>query len=269
MREHAERIRRELDALERRHGGQLGVAILDTATNHRIAAHRADERFLLCSTHKLLAAAYILARVDRGKESLSRRVIYTKRDLVTYSPTTEKHTGGDGLTVGQLCEAALTLSDNTAANLMLDSFGGPAALTAYLRSLGDRITRLDRHEPELNDAAPGDIRDTTTPAAMLDDLRKFVLGSALSPASRRHLIAWLVACKTGDRRLRAGVPKGWRVGDKTGTGDNNATNDVAVLWPPERPPILVTAYYVGARAPSEAREAVLAAVGRLAASAAL
>ena len=230
-------------------------------------AHRGDERFPLCSTFKFLAAAFVLARVDRKEESLTRRIVYARDYLVPYSPVTEKHVGGDGLTVGEICEAAVTLSDNTAGNLLLDSFGGPVGLTAYMRSLDDGITRLDRREPALNEAKPGDPRDTATPVTMLEALRKTVLGTALSTASREQLTAWLVANKTGEKRLRAGVPKGWRVGDKTGAGERNATNDIAVIWPPGRAPIVVTAYYVEARATDGERSAVLADVGRLAAMA--
>ena len=258
-------LRRGFAGLERRHSGRLGVAVLDSATE-KLVAHRGDERFAMASTFKFVAAAFVLARVDRGEESLARRVVYSRDDLVTYSPITEKHAGGGGMTVGELCDAAVTLSDNTAANLLLDSFGGPAGLTAYMRSLGDGVSRLDRRETALNEAAPGDPRDTTTPAAMLGLLRDTVLGTALSPSSRAQLAAWLVANKTGDKRLRAGVPAGWRVGDRTGTGGNNATNDVAVLWPPGRAPIVVAAYYAEARASEDERNAVLAEVGRLAAA---
>jgi beta-lactamase class A len=260
----AEEFLRRLGELERRHGGRLGVAILDTRGGTQPIAWRGAERFPLCSTHKLLSAAFVLARVDRKEERLERRIVYAKDDLVAYSPITEKHVGGDGLSVGELCEAAITLSDNTAANLLLDSFGGTAGLTAYVRSLGDPITRLDRREPALNEASPGDPRDTTSPLAMLGLVRKTVLGTALSAASRAQLTAWLVACTTGDKRLRAGVPKSWRAGDKTGSGANNTTNDVAVLWPPGRAPIIVTAYYTGANASNEQRELVLAEVGRIA-----
>ena len=257
-------IPRRIADLEQRYGGRLGVAILDTARVTPIA-HRGDERFPLCSTHKALAAGFVLARVDRGAESLDRKIIYAQSDLVTYSPVTERHVGA-GMTVAELCKAALTVSDNTAANLLLDSFGGPPGLTAYLRSLGDPVTRLDRHETALNEATPGDPRDTTTPLAMLDTIRKIVLGSALSTASRTQLIKWLVANQTGDKRLRAGVPAGWRVGDKTGSGEHNATNDVAVIWPPGRAPIVVTAYYVESQASENERNAVLAEVGRIAAA---
>lgn len=259
-------LRRGLAALEERHGGRLGVAILDTATTDPIA-RRGDERFAMTSTFKFVAAALVLARVDGGEESLSRRIVYGRDQLVTYSPLTEKHAGEDGLTVGDICDAAVTLSDNTAGNLLLDSFGGPAGLTAYMRSLGDGVSRLDRREPALNEATPGDPRDTTTPAAMLGILHETVLGAALSPASSAQLAAWLVANRTGDKRLRAGVPSGWRVGDKTGSGENNVTNDIAVLWPPGRAPIIVTAYYAEARASTDERNAVLAEIGRLAASA--
>ena len=259
-----EDMRRALAELERRHGGRLGVAVLDTRTMNGVA-HRGDERFPLCSTFKFLAAAFVLARVDHGQERLDRRVAYTRDDLVTYSPVTEQYVDA-GMTLSELCDAAVTLSDNTAGNLLLDSFGGPAGLTAYMRSLGDAVTRLDRRETELNEARPGDPRDTTTPAAMAELLRQTVLGDALSGASRAQLTAWLVANKTGDKRLRAGVPKNWRVGDKTGTGGHNATNDVGVLWLPGRPPIIVAAYSVEARASNEERNAVLAEVGRLAAA---
>jgi len=260
-----EDVQRALDGLERRHGGRLGVAILDT-TDSKPIAHRGDERFPLCSTFKFLAAASVLARVDRNDESLTRRIVYSKDDLVTYSPITAKHVGGDGLTVGEICEAAVTLSDNTAGNLLVDSFGGPAGLTAYMRSLGDRVTRLDRREPELNEATPGDPRDTTTPLAMMEAVRKIVLGNVLSASSRAQLIAWLVANKTGDKRLRAGVPKGWRVGDKTGGGKHNSASDAAVFWPPKRAPIIVVVYYTGSQASPDQRNAVLAEVGKLAAA---
>jgi beta-lactamase class A len=262
-------LRDGIAALERRHGGRLGVAVQGSAGQAPVA-HRGHERFALCSTHKFLSAAFVLARVDRDAESLSRRVVYPREALVPYSPITEQHAGAGGLTIGEICEAALTLSDNTAANLLLDSFGGPPALTAWLRTLGDGATRLDRREPALNEASPGDPRDTTTPLAMLHTLRQAVLGTVLSPASRTQLADWLVACKTGDKRLRAGVPGDWRAGDKTGSGGHNATNDIAVFWPPaasleHRAPILVTAYYAESRASAEERDAVLSEVGRLAA----
>ena len=253
-----------LQALERRHGGRLGVSILDTASGTR-TSHRADERFPMCSTFKFLAAAQVLVRVDRGEEQLQRRIIFAKKDLVANSPMTEKHVGAPGMTLAELCHAAITLSDNTAGNLLLDSFGGPAGLTAFARSLGDTVTRLDRRETELNEAIPGNPRDTTTPAAMLDDMRHLLLGDALSSASRQQLTDWLLANTTGGSRLRAGLPRDWRVGDKTGTSDNGASNDIAIVWPPDRAPLLVTAYYAESVVPQETRNAVLAEVGKIAA----
>ena len=228
--------------------------------------HRADERFAMCSTFKFLAAAFVLARVERGEEHRERRVRFTKEDLVPYSPVTEAHTDETGMTLDALCEAAITRSDNTAGNLLLASFGGPQGLTAYARSLGDSVTRLDRTETQLNEATPGDVRDTTTPAAMGENMRRLLIGNALSAASRERLSAWLIANRTGDRRLRAGLPAGWRVGDKTGSNGRSATNDIAIVWPPQGGPFLVTAYYDAPSLSEEQRNAVLADVGRVVAS---
>lgn len=252
-----------LRELERRNGGRLGVAMLDTASGRRIA-HRGDERFPLCSTFKFLAAALVLARVDRGEEKLDRRIVFAESELVPYSPATKRHFGPGGMTVDAICAAAMTLSDNTAGNLMLASFGGPSGLTAFMRALGDPVTRLDRIETELNEGTPGDPRDTTSPLAMLATMQKLVTGDALSAGSRERLIGWLVANRTGDKRLRAGVPSGWRVGDKTGTGGNGSANDIAVAWPPGRAPVFVTAYYTGSTISDEARSATIAEAGRIA-----
>jgi beta-lactamase class A len=247
-------------------GGRLGVAVLDTLTQAR-AAHRADERFPMCSTFKLLAAAAVLARVDAGKERLDRRIRFEAGDVVAYSPITRERTGGEGMSLAELCEAAMTVSDNTAGNLLLAALGGPAGLTVYARSLGDAVTRLDRIEPDLNEAVVGDPRDTTSPAAMLANLHKLVLGTALAASSKDQLTRWLRGNKTGDTRLRAGLPNGWRVGDKTGSGEHGTTNDIGIIWPPERAPVLVSIYLTGTSAGAEQRNATLAAVGRAVASA--
>jgi beta-lactamase class A len=250
-----------LAELERRNGGRLGVAALDTASGRRVG-HRADELFPLCSTFKFLAAAFVLARVDRGEEKLDRRVVFSDKDLVTYSPVTKEYVDS-GMTLAEICDAAVTLSDNTAGNLMFASFGGPAGLTSYIRSLGDRTTRLDRIETALNEAKPGDPRDTTTPAAMLGTMQRLLIEDALSASSRDRLIGWLLASKTGARRLRAGLPADWRVGDKTGTGDNGTANDVAIAFPPGRAPILIAAYYTESTISDDARNTVVAEAGRL------
>jgi beta-lactamase class A len=251
-------------ALEASHGGRLGVATLDIASGRRLT-HRADERFPMCSTFKFLAAAYVLTRVDRGEERLDRRITFTAADLVTYSPVTETRVG-QAMTVAELCDAAITLSDNTAGNLLLQSFGGPAGLTTYARSIGDMVTRLDRIEPTLNEATPGDPRDTTTAAAMVSNLQRIVLGNSLSAASRERIAEWLRANRTGDARLRAGFPKTWRIGDKTGSGAHGATNDIAVAWPPDRAPLLVAVYYAESTETADLRNAVLAEVARIVAA---
>jgi beta-lactamase class A len=247
--------------LETTSGGRLGVATLDTATGTR-AGHRAGERFPMCSTFKLVAVAAVLARVDRGRERLDRRIGFSAADLLEYAPVTRARVAEGSMPIWDLCDAAITVSDNTAANLLLATLGGPAGLTAYARSLGDRVTRLDRIEPALNEAAPDDPRDTTTPSGMLGNLKSLLVGTALSRASRERLIAWLVATKTGDRRLRAGVPAGWRVGDKTGSGEHGTTNDVGIVWPPGRAPILIAAYLTNTSHDVAAREAVLANIAR-------
>ncbi len=262
----AEPLRAEFERIEAATGGRLGVALLDTGSD-RTVTYRRDERFPMCSTAKVLACAALLARVDAGQDSLDRRVRYTSADLVTYSPTTKDHVGDDGMTLAALCEAALTLSDNTAMNLVVARVGGPAGVTHFVRSLGDPVTRLDRTETTLNEAVPGDPRDTTTPVAMAANLRKVALGPMLSPGSRDLLCAWMTANTTGTAKLRAGVPQTWRVGDKTGTGERGTSNDVAVMWPPNRAPIVAVVYLTGATSVSEeARAAASAAVGRVVAS---
>lgn len=250
---------RDIEATAR---GRLGVHILDTGTG-REHGWRSDERFLMLSSFKLLASALVLDRADRGEESLERRIRYRRQDLVSWSPVTERHVGGEGLSLAQLCEATITTSDNTAANLILASYGGPAALTAYARRLGDRVTRLDRTEPELNvRAANGEPLDTTTPRAMAHTLRALLVGDALAPASRARLLQWLLANTTGGKRLRAGLPVGWQVGEKTGTAGDDA-NDIGIAFPPQRAPVIVTAYLAESATDGATREAALARVGRL------
>ncbi|NLS02785.1 class A beta-lactamase [Rhizobium sp. P32RR-XVIII] len=260
-----EDIDRRFADLEKRTGGRLGVSVIDTETNITLG-FRQTERFPMCSTFKVLASAMVLSRVDKGAENLERRVIYDQGKLVSYSPETEKHVGGEGMSVGELCKAAITLSDNTAGNLLLESFGGPEALTKWLRSIGDSSTRLDRWETALNEGKKDDPRDTTTPDAMLDTLGNVALGSVLSEPSRATLIDWMVASTTGGARLRAGLPDGWKVGDKTGTGSGGTAADVAIIWPNDRGPILVTAYVAEATAPVNELNPVFAEVAKIVAS---
>jgi beta-lactamase class A len=253
---------KRLQQLEKQSGGRLGVAVLDTATGRRFG-QRGDERFPMCSTFKLLAAAAVLARVDRGEEQLERRIAFGPSDLLEYAPVTRAHVAEGGLTLAQLCEAVLVVSDNTAANLLLVSLGGPAGLTQYVRTLGDTRTRLDRNEPLLNEALPGDERDTTTPDAMLGNLEKLLLGDALSKASREKLAQWMSASTTGLDRLRKGVPAGWRVGDKTGSGNHGTSNDIAILWPPAGKPLLIAVYLTGTSAAADVKNGVFAELARL------
>jgi len=246
-------------AIETRIGGRIGVAALDTG-NDKHLDYRAEERFPMCSTFKFLAAAAVLKRVDEKKEKLDRFVPYNAKDILEYAPVTKEHLKEGGMTLGALCEAAIEQSDNTAGNLLLDAIGGPAGLTNFVRTLGDRVTRLDRIEPELNSAIPGDERDTTTPAAISSDMQRLLLGDALSEASRGKLDDWLQRNETGGSMIRAGVPKTWGVGDKTGRGANGATADVAIMRPPARAPILLAIYLLGSTAPVKDREAAIAEV---------
>lgn len=257
------RLAGDLAKLEAESGGRLGVAVIDTASGTQVG-HRIDERFLMCSTFKLLAAAAVLARVDAGKEKLDRRIRFESGDILPYSPATKDRVGGMGMSLAELCEAAMVLSDNTAVNLMIATFGGPPGLTAYVRSLGDTVTRHDRSEPGLNDA--DGVLDTTTPAAMAANIRTLVLGTALSEASRQQLTAWMIGNKTGDTRLRAGLPRDWRIGEKTGSG-KGTSNDIGLGWPPGRAPVIMAVYLTGTSASAERQHATIAGVGRAIAAA--
>lgn len=253
--------------IERAYGGRLGVAVLDTGSGRR-AGHREAERFPLCSTFKLLLAGAVLARIDAGREQPGRRIRIAREDLLEWAPVTRERTGEAGMTLAELCEAIMVHGDNTAANLLLGVVGGPEGLTTWLRGLGDGVTRLDRREPALNEARPGDPRDTTSPAAMLADLHALALGPVLSAASGEHLRGWMRANRTGEARLRAKLPPGWQVGDRTGAGGHNSSNVVGVLWPPGgAAPVVVTAYLTEGPAEGARRDAALADVGAAVAAA--
>ena len=247
--------------LEKTNGGRLGVAVLDTATGER-SGYRADERFPMCSTFKFLLVSAVLQRVGRRQETLDRAVPIPPKPLLSNSPLTEPHASGT-MTVAALCQAALTRSDNTAANLLLERIGGPASITNFSRSIGDRVTRLDRMELSLNESLAGDPRDTTSPAAMVSDLNSVLLGNVLSSASRDQLTLWMEASLTGLDRLRAKLPKSWRAADKTGSNGEHTTNDIAVLWPPDKPPIIIAAYITQCAGPESKRAGMLAEIGRV------
>lgn len=254
-----------LERLEQSNGGRLGVTVIDTATGEQ-AQHRGDERFPMCSTFKFLLTAAILRRVDHHQESAGRGMRIPPAPLLSHSPLTAAHAGGT-MTIAALCHAVMTQSDNTAANVLLGVLGGPAGITSFARAIGDTLTRLDRTELALNESLDGDPRDTTAPAAMAGDLMTVLLGSTLSVASRAQLTRWMIDCQSGLDRLRARLPAGWRAGDKTGTNGSHTSNDIALLWPPGRPPVIVTAYVTQCMGPESKRSALLAGIGGLVASA--
>jgi len=251
-----------LAAYERETGGRIGLYAENLATGAKIA-WRADERFVMCSTFKASLAAFVLARVDRGEDKLDAMVGYGSKDLLEYAPVAKQNLAHGAMSVADMCKAIVELSDNTCANLLLARAGGPAALTAFWHATGDAVSRLDHNEPELNRSPPGDPNDTTTPAAMAGNVRRFLLGDVLSRASREHLTEWMVNCKTGDNRLRGGLPKDWKIGDKTGNNGKDAAGDIAMAWPASGGPIVVCAYTQGGSPKPEQFTAVFAEIGRM------
>jgi beta-lactamase class A len=217
----------------------------------------------MCSTFKLSLATCVLAHVDRGKDNLDRMVGYSPADILPYAPVAKANLARGRMSVGELCEAAVELSDNTCANLLLARIGGPEVLTAFWRATGDRVTRLDHDEPMLNRIRPPDPRDTTTPAAMTGNLRRFVLGDVLSHTSRAHLISWMRNCRTSADMLRAGLPAGWIIGDKTGSNGTDILGDIAVAWAEPDRPILICVYTEGGRAAQPELHKRFAEIGRL------
>ncbi|HOY78974.1 MAG TPA: class A beta-lactamase [Hyphomonadaceae bacterium] len=253
-------------AIEARLGGRIGVSAIDTGSNAEIN-HRAQERFAMASTFKWLLAAGALKRCEEGL-NLDAVMYYTPSDLIATSPITAAQisaTSGMGsLSVEQLCEAIVTVSDNTAANLLLVPMFGPEGFTRFIRESGDPHTRLDRVEPELNENRAGDPRDTTVPHAMARTLRRILTtDEVLNADSRTRLIGWMEKASTGLDRLRAGFPQGWRAGDKTGTGGNGSHNDCAIVWPPGRSPIVIASYLSESAAPNIDKAAAHAEIARI------
>jgi beta-lactamase class A len=246
---------------ERDSGGHVGVY----ASNIRTGAElnwRGHERFVMCSSFKASLVASILAKVDRGHARLDELITYGPAEILEWAPAAKQNLDKGSMSVANMCQAAVELSDNTCANALLARFGGPPALTAYWRSIGDTVTRLDHNEPELNRTLPGDVYDTTTPIAMAGNLRKIILENALSTRSRQSLTNWMINCKTGDNRLRAGLPREWRIADKTGNNGKDGFGDIAVAWSTRKDPIVICTYTRGGTPSAGQVDDLFAAVGR-------
>lgn len=256
-------MQEEMARLEASAQGRIGLSAINTADGRHMQ-YRAEERFPVCSTFKAIAVAAILERSTADSRLLQQRITYSKEDVEKsgYGPITEKHLA-DGMTIAELCAATIQYSDNAAVNLLMKELGGPAAVTAYARSIGDHTFRLDRWEPELNSAIPGDLRDTSTPAAMEKTLQRLALGDALALPQRAQLVAWLKGNTTGGKRMLAGVPKGWIVGDKTGTGSYGTTNDIGVLWPATGSAIVAAIYFTQHEKDASPRDDVIASATRI------
>jgi beta-lactamase class A len=246
---------------ERDSGGHVGVYAKNLKTGAEIS-WRAHERFVMCSSFKASLAACVLACVDRGQARMDELIAYGPADMMEWAPVAKQNLEKGALSVADMCQAAVELSDNTCANALLARFGGPSALTAFWRSIGDSVSRLDHNEPELNRTPPGDPHDTTTPAAMAGNLRTLIFGNALSPTSRERLTNWMLGCKTGDNRLRAGLPKDWRIGDKTGNNGKDAFGDIAVAWSTRGEPVVISAYTRGGAPTPRQVDDVFAEIGR-------
>lgn len=247
---------------ERTTGGRVGFLARNFVSGRQLS-WRANERFAMCSTFKASLAGLVLARVDAGQDRLERRVAFGPADMLDYAPAAKAHLAQGAMTLGAMCEAAVELSDNTCANVLLREFGGPPALTRFWRSIGDQASRLDHDEPLLNRTRPGNPQDTTTPAAMAHTLSRLATGDVLSSASRDRLMEWMVACQTGAKKLRAGLPHDWRVGDKTGNNGADASGDIAVAWRPGSGAVVVIAYVQGGTPTPRQQDELFAALGRL------
>jgi beta-lactamase class A len=253
-------VTERLEAIRSRIGGRLGVYAIDTDRGKRVGLDEGS-RYAMASTFKLMLAAAVLSSVDKGSLTLEQRVAISAQDMLAHAPITSKHVAAGSITIRELCAAAVQESDNPAANLLLTQIGGPDGLTRFMRSIGDDVTRLDRTELALNTNLPGDLRDTTTPRAMVDSMERVLTKHTLSDASRDLLIDWMVRSPRGLNRIRAGLPQDWKVGDKTGAGQNGAINDLAIAWPPRRGPILMAVYMSESKLPTEQLAAAHAEIG--------
>ena len=255
----------QLAALEQAAGGRLGVAAWRQGSEQRLA-YRADERFPLASTFKAMLAAAVLARSASQPGLLEQQVRYEKKELVTYSPITEKHLA-DGMSVADLCAATLQYSDNSAANFLMTLLGGPQAVTAFARSIGNTVFQLERWETELNSAIPGEVRDTASPASMAHSLQQLLLGNSLPAPQRQQLDAWMRGNTTGDKRFRPALPADWKVADKTGSGAYGSINDIGVAYPPSGAPLVIAVYYTREQKNAPTNQDIISAATRIVAAA--
>ncbi|WP_306143256.1 class A beta-lactamase [Roseibium sp. MMSF_3412] len=253
-------VARAVEDIEARLSARVGVAVIDTQTG-KTWLNKGDERFPLNSTFKAFLCAALLDAAAKGTADPEREVVVKESDIVSYSPVTEKRVGGQSFSIAELCEVTVTISDNAAANLVMAELGGPESVTEYMRQIGDDKTRIDRWEPDSNTGIPGDVRDTTTPRAAAETLRKLVLGDALDPEARTTLTAWLEGNKVGKATLRAGIPKSWRIADKTGAGANGSRNNIAVIWPEGRAPLVIAIYITQTTAAFQTRNKAIADIG--------
>ena len=263
----AARADRELKDIHKRIGGRLGVHALDSQSGKRFGIDDTS-RYAMASTFKLPLAAALLWQGDHGAFSIEGTLPVTRADLLPNSTAVEAKVsaGAETMTLRELCAAVITVSDNAAANILLRGIGGPQAVTAFMANIGDRVTRLDRTELDLNSNNPGDARDTTSPRAMVDSMLRIFTQEVLSIRSRALLIDWMTTSKLGLDRVHAGIPKTWQVGDKTGTGQNGAVNDLVIAFPPNRRPVFVAVYMSESKQPMEQLNAAHAQIGTLVAA---
>jgi beta-lactamase class A len=254
-----EAFQKKIAAIEAKLDGRVGLAMLNLHSGEKWG-YKSDERFPFSSTFKVQLCGAILVKVDTGDEALDRQIVFGKSEIVSWSPVTENRVQ-TGMSVGELCEATMTMSDNTAANLLLKTVGGPQGLTLFLREIGDTTTQLDRWETKLNEGVPGDLRDTTTPTAALSTLEKLLFGRILSKSSRKQLADWMIGDKVADDLFRASLPEGWKIGDKSGAGGYGSRSIIAVIWPPGKGPVLATVYITESEADFPTRNRTIAEIG--------
>lgn len=254
-------VAKAIEDIETRLSARVGVSIIDTESG-KTWSHKGDERFPMNSTFKAFLCAALLDAASNGTVDAGREVVVEESDIVSYSPVTAKRVGGAGFTIEDLCRVTVTISDNAAANIVMKEVGGPEGVTAFLRGIGDDISRVDRWEPESNTGIPGDDRDTTTPDAAAETLKKLVLDETLAADARAKLTGWLEGNKVGNSTLRAGLPEGWRIADKTGAGANGSRNNIAVIWPEGRKPLVIAIYITQTTAAFEARNKAIAGIAQ-------